>query len=86
MSGVLEYEIRVGKWGEEHREGELVTVALTIELLGVFEEVDEGVDELGRVVLVGHHGVGLHLTQVTVPDMENIFLMLLELISTTSLD
>ena len=68
LSGVLENEIRVGERGEEHREGELVAIALAVELLGVLKQVDEGVDKLGRVVLVCHHSIGLHFTQITVPD------------------
>ena len=45
---------------------------LAVELLRVLEQVDEGVDELGRVVLVGYHGIGLHLPKIAVPEAEKL--------------
>ena len=62
--------------GVEHAEGELVTIPLAVELLGVLEQVDERVDELWGIVRVGHHRVGLHFTQITVPEQLDISISL----------
>ena len=72
LCSILEDEIRVGQVGVEHAEGELVTVPLAVELLGVLEQVDEGVDELWRIVGIGHHGIGFYFTQIAIPEkLEN---------------
>jgi len=61
---VLEDQIRVGWFGEEHGEGELVRHLLPVELLRVFHEVDEGVDLLFAEGRRGDNGVCLDLAQV----------------------
>ena len=46
LRSVLKYEICVWRFRVEHGEGELVKHLLPVELLGVFEKVDERLDVL----------------------------------------
>ena len=71
LSSVLEDEVGIWEAGVEHGEGELVTVPLSVELLGVFEQIDESVDVFLWKCWVCDHRICLHLSQVTLPDIEH---------------
>ena len=61
LSSILKNEICKRRFRVEHAERELVLHFLAVELLGIFEQVDESINIVGWVLWVGHHCIGLHL-------------------------
>ena len=62
----MENEVGIRRLGVEHGEGELVVDLLPVELLGVLEQVDKGVEPNRPDPRVRHDRVGIDFAQVAI--------------------